>query len=114
MTLGNRSEMSTPYAFEPTGGIRVNCTTTSTSGAYMEGEGEQALVTNWGSVTAFVQFGETGVTATTASQAILPNSQALFTIPEVMGASDNRRYTHIAGITDTGATSLQISRGRGV
>ncbi len=101
---GNRVQ-DTPYAFEPAGGASLACTA-STDRVALAGNGEQALIANPGSVAVYVEFGSSTVVATTASLCVLPGTQILLTIPE--------NSTHIAGITSSGASTIQISTGWGL
>ena len=109
MTKNNRVG-ATPYPFEPSGGITIAVTSTTGSAA-LAGTGEQALVTNLGTVPLFVEFGTSAVTATTASLCVLPQSQVLVTLPET---SAGVRATHAAVISTSLATTSQISTGWGV
>jgi hypothetical protein len=98
-----------PFPFEPRGGVSLSCSTSSASAAL--GDGNQALITNQGSVYAFVVFGASNVNATTNRLAIPPESQVLVTIPET---AENTRATHVAGITSSSTATLQIETGFGV
>lgn len=103
----NRSLRSI-YPFQPAGG--ANLSVSSSSGRVaMVGGGPEAVVTNYGSVAAFVEFGTVAVVATTASTCVLPGTSVVFSIP---GSLDSNTY--IAGITASGTTSIQVSTGQGV
>lgn len=106
-TVGN-----TPFAFTPLGGATLAVTSTTGSVA-LAGDGNQALVTNHGTKVAFVEFGATGVTATTASMAVLPGTQVLVTIPYSSGQT---KSTHMAALTASSSetTTLQVSTGNGI
>lgn len=106
-TIGN-----TPFAFQPLGGASLACTSTTGSVA-LSGDGNQAVVTNYGTKVAFVEFGASGVEATTSSLAVLPGTQVVLTIPYSAGTV---KSTHMAGITASASdtTTLQVSTGNGV
>lgn len=104
-----------PFAFAPFdggGGVRLSCTT-STANAAIPGtqasENTRVLVTNGGSVSAFVRLGGSGVVATLNSMEILPGTCQPFTVPFT---SPNGLY--VAGITEAGTTKIQVTAGRGV
>ena len=101
---------ATPYPFKPSGGVSLACTSTTGSTA-LSGTGDQVLVTNTGLVPVHVAFGAAAITATTASQAILPMSQVLLTLPEV---SSGVPATYVAGITASGSATIQVSTGLGL
>lgn len=66
----------------------------------------QIRVANTSNVLAFINFGNSGVTAsTTTGIPILPNTVEVFTL--------ERAETHVAGITNTGTAQLYITTGRG-
>lgn len=101
---------ATPYPFEPSGGASLACST-STGSVALTGSGEQALVSNPGTAAVYVEFGASGVVATVASMAVLPNTQVLVTIPET---STNVKATHMAAITASGTPTIQVHTGWGV
>ena len=68
-----------------------------------------AVIVNPGTVAAFVRFGDVTVVATTASMAVPAGSAVTCTIP---GASDEATV-YLAGITESGSTTLQITTGFG-
>lgn len=96
-----------PYAFEYAGGASLAVTTT-TGRVALAGGGKQMLVTNPGSVQVYVEPGSSTVSATVASQCILPGTQVLMSIANI------DTVTHVAAITATGAATIQISTGYGV
>jgi hypothetical protein len=110
--IPNRSDYATAYAFEPTGGVSLACTTASARMA-LSGHGPQVVVTNYGSVVAFVAFGVGDVEATTSSKAVLPGTEIALTIPHT-NTNQTNPATHVAGITATSTTTLQISQGYGI
>lgn len=110
MGLSATADDYTAVPFQIAGSISLPCTTVSAT-AVLSGGGDQVVVTNWGSVVAFVQFSGPPTAATTASQAVLPGTQILMTRPKVPG-SDSYTGT-VSGITSTGTTTLQISTGWG-
>jgi hypothetical protein len=112
----------TPYAFEPVadGGRTLACSVASARVTLAATpQARQAVITNLGSVPAFVRFGDSSVTATASTDyTILPQTSVLLTISTQLGTtppSINNRvpYGYIAGITATSTTTLQISTGSG-
>jgi hypothetical protein len=85
--------------------------TGTTANAALSGGGPRAVITNVGSVVAYISFGTAGVTATTASHAILEGTQVVFSVPEDTAGN---LLTHIAAISDGNATTLKISTGEGI
>ncbi len=109
-----RAYWITPYAFEPSGGglgISLACDTTSgtTSRTALVGEGHTFVINNTGSSIAHVAFGTSSIVATTAYMAIFPGTPVTISI----NARDTE-WTHAAGITASGSTTIQISRGFGI
>lgn len=94
------------YPFEMVnGGLGVSMAVSTTSSRVaLVGEGQQVIITNLGSATAHLFFGDDTAVATTACIAILPGYPYTLTIP--VGA------TYVAGIA-LSATTVQISRGYG-
>ncbi len=70
--------------------------------------GARVLVTNGGSVSAFVRLGGATVVATTASLEILPGGAYLLTPPNV-----EPQNLYIAAITSTGTTTISACAGVG-
>jgi hypothetical protein len=116
--------MSDPRLYEDSrppfyfmGGINIAPTTSSATAALV-GSGRSILVTNYGSVAIFVEQGASTVTATTASQCVLPGDAVLLSrlmiddATQPAGAS-KRLATHIAHITAADTGSGQISTGNG-
>lgn len=66
-----------------------------------------AYICNQGSVWASVQFGDSTVTATTSSMSVPPNACSLVTV-SIVGQPFP---THMAAITASGSTFLQITMG---
>jgi hypothetical protein len=92
------------------GGLGVSLALTTTSGTSSRTElpaidGFQVLITNYGSVACHLRFGSSSVVATTACVCILPG------IPYTLTIDDDA--THVAGITASGTTDVQICRGNG-
>lgn len=112
-----RAYWITPYAFEPSGGglgVSLACTTTSgtSSRTALVGTGNTFVVSNTGSVWAHVAFGSSTVVATTAYMAIPPGTSV--TISLVAPDRGTTEWTHVAGITTAGSTTIQITRGFGI
>jgi hypothetical protein len=87
--------------FAQTGTASLSAGTT-TSNVALGAAGAYAIVTNGGSVTAYVAFGGSSVTATTGSYAILPGQVAIFQT----GAA-----TYMAGITGSSTAALTVLSG---
>jgi hypothetical protein len=109
-----RSYWLTPYAFEPSGGglgISLSCgaATGTSSRTALVGEGNSFVISNTGSVWGHVAFGSSTVVATTAYLGIPPGTTVTISLN-----ARNTEWTHAAGITSTGTTTLQISRGFGI
>lgn len=109
-----RAYWITPYAFEPSGGglgVSLACTTTSgtSSRTALVGEGNSFAISNTGEVWGHVAFGASSVVATTACLAIPPGTTITISL-----VARNTEWTHVAGITAIGSTTLQITRGFGI
>lgn len=107
-----RSAWLSDFPFESTNGglgVSLACTTTSgtSSRTALVGIGNTVMLTNTGSVTAYVAFGTSSVVATTAYYPVLPGSK------EILSLSDETAPTHVAAITDSGTTTLLVHKGYG-
>lgn len=91
-------------AFAPTGQAALNASNSSSNVA-LGSVGPTALVTNNGTVTAFVNFGGSGVTATTSSYPVNAGQSIAFNV----GSN-----TYIAGITASSTAALSITTGTGL
>lgn len=112
-----RAYWITPYPFEPSGGglgVSLSCTTTSgtSSRTALVGTGNTFVISNTGEVWGFVAFGDSSIAATTAYMAIPPGASV--TISLVAPDRGATEWTHVAGITASGTTTIQISRGFGI
>jgi hypothetical protein len=112
-----RAYWITPYAFEPSGGglgVSLSCTTSSgtSNRTALVGTGNAFVVSNTGDVWAHVAFGDSTIVATTAYFAIPPGTSV--TLSLVATDRGTAEWTHVAGITAFGTTTIQISRGFGV
>lgn len=105
---------NTPRAFQPAvaGGASLSYSGTTASVA-LAGGGDQALVTNYGTVAAFVNFGDNTVTATTSDLCILPGTSVLLTIPSTTEAGPTKS-TYIAAISGGTAGTIQVHTGWGI
>ena len=102
-----RATFSSSYPFEAaSGGLGVSLSVSnSSSSTQLVGDGgPQIMVTNLGTVSAHLRFGNANVVATSACMAILPGIPYTFSIP--------LDSTHVAGIS-LGATTVQLTRGYG-
>lgn len=103
------------FAFDPfEGGLgkRLECTSVSSRGAIPGTQAQgtfRILVTNGGSVSAFIRMGQANVEATLDCLEILPGVTVSFTVPQLAPSG-----LYIAGITETGSTKIQVTAGRGV
>lgn len=95
--------------FEPSnGGIGclVACTISSGSTRVaLVGYGDTLCINNVGAAWAHLVFGNSSITATTACFGVPPDTQLLILAP---GDPE-----YVAGITPSGSTNIQISRGVG-
>jgi hypothetical protein len=104
-----------PFAFQPFeggGGVRLTCTTNTSSAAVpgtQASDNTRVLVTNGGSISAFVRFGQSGVTASLNSMEVLPGTTQVFSVPYVAPSG-----LYVAGITESGSTKISVTAGRGV
>lgn len=105
----------TPYAFEPSGGgLGVSLALTTTSGVSsrtaLVGTGNSFVISNTGNDWAHIAFGDSSIVATTACMAIPPGASVTISL----NGPRETEWTHVAGITASGTTTIQISRGFGV
>ena len=100
----NASVSASIAAFAPTGQAALTAATTTSSVA-LGSVGPTALVTNNGSVTAYINFGGSGVTATTSSYPVNAGQSVAF---------NNGSNTYIAGITGASTAALSITTGTGL
>lgn len=110
-----RAYWITPFAFQPSGGglgVSLSCgaATGTSSRTALVGVGNTFVISNTGTVWAHVAFGDSSVVATTAYMPVPPG------VPVTISLNDPREaeWTHVAGITVVGTTTIQISRGFGV
>ena len=99
-------------AFEPSinGAALIACTTTSAS-VQLSASGNQVRVANFGSDTAHVVIGASGVSATTSDLAILPLTAEVLTIPNSINVSTPRPW--LAARANSSTTNLSIAVGTG-
>lgn len=99
----NATATATVSAFAPTGYAQLGATT-ATSNVALGSVGPSALVVNSGTNTAYINFGGSGVTATTSQYPIFPGQSAAFNV----GSN-----TFMAAITNSGTSSLSVITGTG-
>ncbi len=103
------------FSFRPhDGGVgkRLSCGTVSASVAIpgtQAVDDVQLLVTNGGEVSAFVRLGQPGVVATLDCMEILPGTTVPFTSP-----FNRPSELYMAGITESGTTTVSVVAGKGV
>lgn len=107
-----RSAWLSDYPFESqTGGVGVSLSCTTSSGtssrSALVGSGSVLMITNVSTDTAYIAWGDSSVTATTACYPILPGSK------EVLTLSNDTDTTHVAGTTLSGTAIVLVHRGYG-
>lgn len=112
--LEARSSWTSRYPFEPYGGglgASLSCTTGSSRVALVgtDTTANCALICNTGANWVFVRLGNSSITATTSCMAIPPGACALVSLSTQGQAGP----THIAGITVSGSSLIQITLGYG-
>ena len=96
--------------FQSTGGVSLSVSGASARVA-LSGDGVNARVANPNSFAVYVAFGDSSVTATTASTCILPGTAEV--LNRLTTAQPASNYTYIAGITGGSSGTIQISTGNG-
>jgi hypothetical protein len=96
---------ATISGFTPNGNIATPLAASGTTGRATLPAGVVAVVSNVGSVTAFVRLGDGTVDATTSDFPVFPSTSVGLTV----GSND-----HLAAITSTGTTTLNIAGGSGL
>lgn len=113
-----RKEWSSYYPFEPHDGgdgAELQATTATARVALvgkLSGEGQidnVAVISNTGSVFAFVRLGRSDVVATTASMAVPPGGAVTVSLY----GEDSPAYTYLAAITRSDSAWLQVTTGYG-
>lgn len=107
-----RSAWLSDYPFESQNGglgVVVSCTSSSgtSSRVALVGTGSVLMLTNVSDVVAYVAWGDSSVTATTAYFPVLPGTKEVVTI------SADSSVTHIAGITASGTATVLAHKGHG-
>lgn len=112
-----RTAWQSRYPFEPyNGGQGATLAVTTASGrvALLGASPNNVIcVTNTGSEFVFVRYGDSTVTADTGCYAIGPGIQVLLSLPPPANAGQVALPTHIAAVTSTGTTAIQVSMGYG-
>lgn len=96
--------MDTPFALGPQG-VTLTPTTSVSTLAMATTSGNQILVKNEGTTTAFVATGPSTVAATVNDMAILPGTVEAFTI--------NPAHTHVSSIRASGTGNVYAYRSSG-
>lgn len=107
-----RAAWVSDYPFESVNGglgVSLACTTTSgtSSRTALVGSGPVVMLTNTGSSTAFIALGDSSITATTSYYPVLPGTKEIITL------NQDTTPTHVAGITDSGSSTVLVHRGYG-
>lgn len=107
-----RSAWLSDYPFDSQNnglGVVLSCTTSSgtSSRTALVGTGGVLMLTNVSDVVAYVAFGDSSITATTAYYPVLPGTK------EVITLSTESTITHVAGITSSGTATVLAHRGYG-
>jgi len=104
--------MAIHHLFTPIGdtvNVSVSTTTARVAALDVTGQGgasHEVRLTNLGSATSFVVFGDSTVEATVeAGMPILPNTTEKFTV--------SAAHTHVAAITASGTATLYVTSGLG-
>ncbi|HEY1035021.1 MAG TPA: hypothetical protein VGE09_08570 [Pseudoxanthomonas sp.] len=110
-----RAYWITPFPFQPSGGglgVSLDCDTdTGTSSrTALVGVGNTFVISNTGDVWSHVAFGDGSIVATTAYMPIPPGTSVTISLND----DKESPWTHVAGITAGGSTTIQISRGFGI
>jgi hypothetical protein len=100
----------TTHPFTPLGvTVAISVTTTTASGEITtmnDASGKDLRIYNAGSATAFLDFGSSGIVATTADMPVPSGAVEVISVgPGV---------THVAAITASGTATLYITAGRGI
>src|SRR5690242_7229185 len=95
----------------PTGTVQISASTSS-SNVKLAGSVEQVYVQNSGSADAFVEFGDSSVTATVPSGATAGSMRVKAGQTTVLTPKVNA--THAAAITSSGTTTIELSSGAGL
>lgn len=105
-------------AFQPTPGTTVAVTTSTTSArAAIKGDPVspntrmQFLVSNEGTTTAFVRFGDSTVTATETDTPVLGGRQQVFSVSTPDGVTDG---VYVAAIAASGTGKVYATAGVGI
>ncbi len=107
-----RTASTSPYPFETdyiSGDGLTFAATTASASQLVAQRGNQLVISNVGDNWAHVRWGDAAVVATTASQAIPPGSQLVFSL----GTFDLPAL-YVAARSAASTTTLQVSRGWGV
>jgi hypothetical protein len=92
-------------------GVRLAVTTSTASVAIPNTQARQnyrVVICNYGTNPAFVRVGSENVSADTNCYCMLPGTKEVFSIAYTV---PNQLY--IAAVTESGATTIQVSAGRG-
>lgn len=96
--------MADVFALGPPG-VTLTPTTSASTSAMATTSGNQILVKNEGTTTAFVAVGSSTVVAAVTDMAILPNTVECFTIPP--------NSTHVSSIRSSGTGNVYVYRSSG-
>src|SRR5690348_6636529 len=100
-----------PFRPSPSGTVQISASTAS-SNVNLAGSVEQLRIVNSGSADAFVEFGDSSVTATAPSGSTAGSMRIFAGTVELITLQPN--VTHAAAITSSGSTTIGLTTGAGL
>jgi hypothetical protein len=102
-----------PQAFQPFDGGRGKRLTVTTSSAStvlpgIQDDNNRVIITNGGTVSAFVRMGTSSVASTLDCMEILPGTTQVFSVPFVVPGG-----LYLAALTEAGSTTISAVVGKG-
>lgn len=103
-------------AFYPESNSTLACgTATGTTALLLGPSGDSLVLSNDGGATAFLAFGSGTVTVVAGGAVNATSDGGMALLPgAVVTVRVDNAFTHVAGITAAGTTTVRISRGSGV
>lgn len=102
------------YAFRPMfggHGVRLTCSSVNSRAVFPGLQGQKdvrLIISNGGSVSAFIAFGQSDVVADSSCMEILPGTQVSMTLDDFYP-----QQLYIAGVTESATTNVQFTAGKG-